>query len=158
MLVNFLRIDRMDLIAAVSYDFLVTDHVADEIASGYEEQQARYQEALNSNVLTQVALIDAQELEVFAMLADSQRLGIGECSAIACAVCNGHALAIDDRRAIREARNAQGDLAIVRTEGLVVAMIGEQLLTVEEADLIKKDWADNHRYKLQFDSFAELLP
>ena len=44
-LINFLRIDRMDSIAAVSCEFMVTDHVADEISEVYPEQQVRYQAA-----------------------------------------------------------------------------------------------------------------
>ena len=157
-LVNFLRIDRMDLIAAVSFAFLVTDHVTAEIIDGYEEQYDRFQAALDTCVITQIALSDPDELETFSRLTESQRLGVGECSAIACAACNGHALAIDDRRAIREARGTKDDLAIVRTQDLMVGMIVEELLTVEEADAIKNDWADNHRFQLTFDSFAELLP
>lgn len=40
-LVNFLRIDRMDLIGAHPASFIVTDHVAIEIADTYPDQQAR---------------------------------------------------------------------------------------------------------------------
>ena len=38
-LVNFLRIDRMDLIAGHSHAFIVTDHVADEVSDRYPHQQ-----------------------------------------------------------------------------------------------------------------------
>ena len=48
-LINFLRIDRMDLIAAHPASFIATDHVAAEIADTYPEQQARY--AANSDVI-----------------------------------------------------------------------------------------------------------
>ena len=41
-LINFLRINRMDLIAEHSHDFVVTDHVADEVTSRYPEQQQRF--------------------------------------------------------------------------------------------------------------------
>ena len=41
-LINFLKVDRMDLIGAYPRQFLATDHVADEIADAYPEQQARY--------------------------------------------------------------------------------------------------------------------
>ena len=36
-LVNFLRIDRMDLIAGHSHAFIVTDHVADEVSDRYPD-------------------------------------------------------------------------------------------------------------------------
>ena len=126
-LINFLRIDRMDLIAAVSYEFTATDHVADEISEVYPEQQVRYRAALDRGVVAQVSLTDPDELEFFAMLAASGRLGKGECSAIACAIHRGYALAIDDRRATREA-TARSDLEIVRTQDLIVRMIKQKAL------------------------------
>ena len=36
-LINFLRVDRMDLIARHSHRFLVTDHVAAEVTDFYGE-------------------------------------------------------------------------------------------------------------------------
>ena len=39
-LVNFLRIDRMDLIAGHSHAFIVTDHVADEVSAPIDAQIA----------------------------------------------------------------------------------------------------------------------
>lgn len=37
-LINFLRIDRMDLIGLFPRRFLATDHVAQEIAESYPDQ------------------------------------------------------------------------------------------------------------------------
>ena len=155
-LINFLRIDRMDLIAAVSYEFIATDHVADEISEAYLEQRVRYQAALDRGAVAQVSLTDPDELELFAMLAASGRLGKGECSAIACAIHRGYALAIDDRRATREA-TARSDLEIVRTQDLIVSMINQNLLSIVEADVIKDEWEQRHRFRLTISSFAELL-
>ena len=98
-LINDRSIDRMDLIAAVSYEFMVTDHVADEI----------------------------------------------------------YALAIDDRRATLEAA-ARSDLEIVRTQDLIASMIKQNLLSIAEADAIKGEWEQRHRFRLTISSFAELLP
>ena len=92
-LINDRSIDRMDLIAAVSYEFMVTDYV----------------------------------------------------------------LAIDDRRATREAA-ARSDLEIVRTQDLIVSMIKQNLLSIAEADAIKGEWEQRHRFRLTISSFAELLP
>lgn len=75
-LINFLRIDRMDLIAAVSYEFMATDHVADEISEAYPEQRVRYQAALDRGAVAQVSLNDPYELELFAVLAASGRLKV----------------------------------------------------------------------------------
>ena len=38
-LINFLRIDRIDLIAGHSHAFLATDHVANEVSDRYPDQQ-----------------------------------------------------------------------------------------------------------------------
>ena len=156
-LINFLRIDRMDLIAAVSYEFMATDHVTDEISEAYPEQRVCYQAALDRGAVAQVSLTDPDELELFAMLAASGRLGKGECSAIACAIHRGYALAIDDRRAVREATAARSDLEIVRTQDLIVSMLKQNLLSIAEADAIKDEWEQRHRFRLKISSFAELL-
>ena len=64
---------------------------------------------------------------------------------------------MDDRRAITQASKSSGELPIIRTEDLIVDMIKLELLTVEEADAIKDDWSNKHRFTLAFDSFGELL-
>ena len=156
-LINFLRINRMDLIAAVSYELMATDHVADEISEVYPEQRARYEAALDRGTVAQVSLTDPDELALFGVLAASGRLGKGECSAIACAIHRGYTLAIDDRRATREATAARSDLEIVRTQDLIVSMINQNLLSIAEADAIKDEWEQRHRFRLKISSFAELL-
>lgn len=156
-LVNFLRIDRMDLIARHSQDFVVTDHVVEEITNYYPEQQARFAAAVAAGTLQQVSVSEPAELALFGSLTASVRLGIGECSAIALAVHRGHILAIDDRRAMNEARRVSQSLRVLRTQDLMVSMIREELLGVDEADAIKDSWAMNHRFRLPFHSFGEIL-
>ena len=156
-LVNFLCIDRMDLIARYSHPIVVTDHVGDEITNYYPDQQARLTAALTDGTIRQLALVDPAELALFGMLAASGRLGTGECSAIALAIHHGHLLAIDDRRAANEARRSHAALRIVTTQDLVTGMIREKLIAVTDADLIKDDWATNHRFRLPIASFADVL-
>ena len=48
-LINFLRIDRMDLIGAHPASFITTDNVAAEIVDIYPHQQARYAAALTED-------------------------------------------------------------------------------------------------------------
>ena len=105
-LVNFLRIDRMDLIAAHSYAFIVTDHVADEVSDRYPDQQQRFAAAVEAGGLSQQSVTNRAEITLFGTLSASGRLGAGECSAIAVAVHRRHMLAIDDRRATVQARRA----------------------------------------------------
>jgi predicted nucleic acid-binding protein len=160
-LINFLRIDRMDLIAAHPASFIATDHVAAEIADTYPEQQARYAAALNAAQITEQRIDDPAELELFLRLAAKGRLGAGERAAIAVALTRGGALAIDDSRAIRRALEEAGfagtPLTILRTQDIVVQIIRDGALTIEAADAIRDDWANNHRFKLKIASFADLL-
>jgi predicted nucleic acid-binding protein len=160
-LVNFLRINRMDLIGAHPATFIATDHVAGEIAYTYPEQQARYAAALSAAQISEQRIDDPAELELFLRLAAHGRLGAGERSAIAVALNRKCALAIDDSRAIQraleEAEIVENPLTILRTQDIVVQIIRDGALTVEAADVIRNDWANNHRFKLKIGSFADLL-
>jgi predicted nucleic acid-binding protein len=55
-LVNFLCIDRMDLIARHSHRFMITGHVMEEITDHYPEQQARMNAALADETLEVVTV------------------------------------------------------------------------------------------------------
>ena len=157
-LINFLRIDRIDLIAGHSHAFLATDHVADEVSDQYPDQQRRFASALASGALTLVPVASAEELRLFASLSATGRLGAGECSAIALAVHRRCTLAIDDRVANRQALRVAPSLHIVTTQDLMVSMIREGLLQTRDADRIKHEWATHHRFTLKLDSFQSLLP
>ena len=160
-LINFLRIDRMDLIAAHPASFIATDHVAAEIADTYPEQQARYAAALSAAQISEQRIDDPAELELFLRLAAHGRLGAGERSAIAVALNRKCALAIDDSRAIQraigEAGIAGNPLMIVRTQDIVVELIRNGVVSVEAADAILLDWATNHRFRLKIASFRDVL-
>jgi hypothetical protein len=160
-LINFLRIDRMDLIAAHPASFIVTDHVAAEIVDTYPDQQARYAAALSAAQISEQRIDDPAELELFLRLAAHGRLGAGERSAIAVALNRKCALAIDDSRAIQraigEAGIAGNPLLIVRTQDIVVELIRNGVVSVEAADEIRLDWATNHRFRLKIASFRDVL-
>ena len=160
-LINFLRIDRMDLIGAHPASFIATDHVAAEITGTYPDQQARYAAALNAAQLLEQRIDDLAELEMFLRLAAKGRLGAGERAAIAVALNRGCALAIDDSRAIQralqEAALGQNALTILPTHDVMIELIRRRTITVEAADAILLDWATNHRFKLKIASFRERL-
>lgn len=122
-LVNFLRIDRMDLIGRHPFRFVVTDHVAAEITDHYAEQKARFQAAVAAGVLEQHSITGAAALDLFSQLSETRRLGAGESAAIAYAAVNGFALAIEDRRAARQARALKPELTIFGTQDLMASMI-----------------------------------
>jgi predicted nucleic acid-binding protein len=160
-LINFLRIDRMDLIGAHPASFIATDHVAAEIADTYLDQQTRYEVALTAGQVTQHRIDDPAELDIFLRMAEKGRLGAGERSAIAVALNRGCALAIDDSRAIyralEEAGIAGNALTIVRTQDIIVELVRNGVVSVEAADAIHVDWATNHHFKLKIASFHDLL-
>jgi predicted nucleic acid-binding protein len=159
--INFLKIDRMDLIGACPCRFLATDHVAAEIADSYSEQQTRYQAAVTAQQLDTCTVADSAEIALFRRLGRGQRLGCGECSAIAVAVNRRFALAIDDNRAVNRALCAAGlaghKLEMLRTQDVMLTLIRVAVLDVAEADLIKETWAQHHRFRINATSFRDLL-
>jgi predicted nucleic acid-binding protein len=160
-LINFLRIDRMDLIGRYPGRLLATDHVATELAHDYPEQQARYVAAVAAGVLDTCSVTDPAEVALFLRLGPGVRLGAGECSAISVALTRGYAIAIDDGRAIksavREAELVGAKLPVLRTQDIIVALIRASVLTLDEADHFKAEWERHHRFRLKISSFRDLL-
>ena len=156
-LINFLRIDRTDLLAGHSHAFLATDHVAAEITDRYPDQQQRFAAAVAAGAISETRVTKPEEIQLFVSLFAAGRLGAGECSAIALAIHRRYILAIDDRLATTHARRADATLRILATQGLVVSMIREGLLDVSEADRIKQEWATRHRFRLNLASFRDLV-
>ena len=160
-LINFLRIDRMDLIGVHPGFFIVTDKVASEIT--YPDQKSCYEAALSSGYLVQQKIDDPLEVEQFLRLdlKYGQHLGAGELSAIAVALNRNCRLAIDDNRAVRDALRDLGlgesPNRIIRTQDIIVELIKRNLLVFEEAESIRVDWETNHRFALKISSFRELL-
>lgn len=156
-LVNFLRIDRMELLGALPCRFIVTDHAAGELTDFYPEQVERYQAALAAGHVEACTVTDEASLDIFGQLTGTTRLGVGESATIAHAMVTGAGVAIDDRRAINEAQRIADGLVIVRTADLMVRMIEHALITVAQADTIKDDWAANHRFRIPIASFADIM-
>lgn len=156
-LVNFLAVDRMDLIASHPCRFVVTEHVIGEIQEHYQERYERFVSAMSDGTLSTLVVSSPDELETFGRLSLMGRLGLGECSAIAAAVHQGYALAIDDKRAAKLARQTSSNLRIVGTPELMVEMIRAGLISIEEADCLKEEWAREHRFVIKTTSFSEML-
>ncbi|MFO7903203.1 MAG: hypothetical protein ACQESR_29980 [Planctomycetota bacterium] len=157
-LVNFLKVRRLELLTEhPRYRFTVTDHVRGEVIDEFPEQIALVEEAINSGTLEEIRVTDPVELEAFVRLQSVRVLGNGERSAIAVAANRRLPVAIDDRRARREAHRFRRSLVLLDTEGIMVSLIQEGVLDVAEADGIKHDWQQNHRFKLRFQSFQERI-
>jgi len=126
-LINFLRIDRMDLIARHSHRLLITAHVTEEITEHFPEQQARLSAALADGTLEELTVSGDVAMNLFKELSETHRLGSGESAAIACAIANDFAIAIDDRTAANQARRPESRPCRSRHPGptgiIVVAII-----------------------------------
>ncbi len=157
-LLNFLKVDRLDLLTQhPNYRFLVTDHVRAEITQHYPDQLTRLEAALIAGKLDEIQVTDPKELQVFGQLHGAKRLGAGECSAIAVAANRGLPLAVDDKRARKEARAFSAEMVFLDTESLMVSLIHEGVIDVPTADSIKLEWEQKHRFKLGFGGFAERI-
>ena len=151
-LINFLKIDRIDLIARHSFTFFITDHVSDEVTRHYASQRTRLKAALEAGILREHSVEDAQDVALFGSL--KKNLGSSESSAIAFASQHSYGLAIDDGKAIKVAREISKDLKIFRTSDLLYLMIKENIINIQEADKLKQELEIKHGFKMPFSSFA----
>lgn len=156
-LINFLAINRMDLIKRHMCRLLITNHVRHEVTEHYEEQLTRLQQALDQGILEEIPVTDPNEIETFSKLTELERFGSGECACIAVAINRGYTLAIDDKKATNQARCSCPTIKILTTQDLMVSMIKSELITVHEADAIKDEWASIHKFKLKIRSFADFI-
>ena len=156
-LVNFLKIDRADLLANhPTYRFIVIDAVRAEVTKHYAAQVTRLEAAFVAGQLfeDQLAATSIAELAEFAAMA-SVKIGVGERAAIAAAKIRRLPLAMDDERAWKRAGSG---LTRLDTLSLMVNLIRAGTIDVATADAIKADWEKSHRFiKKHFSSFAELI-
>lgn len=153
-LVNFLRIDRYDLLANhPGYRFVITDHVRGEVSDPV--QKKRLEAAVADGTLQETSVQSLDEVTLFAQL--TARLGQGESAAIAAAAKRSFLVALDDRAAKKVAATHCPAGNVLDTVDLIVSLIHAGLLTVAEADTIKATWETQHRFRLKFVSFSERI-
>jgi predicted nucleic acid-binding protein len=157
-LINFLAIDQATLLLLhPRYRFILTEHVRYEVTEFYPEQYARLEAVLMEGAIEQIRVDDPEELEMFAALTILDRFGVGECAAIAAAAHRGCAIAIDDRAASNHVRRAFPAVSLETTQSLVAGLIRAAVLTVTVADGFKDRWERQHRFRLPFASFKDIL-
>jgi predicted nucleic acid-binding protein len=154
-LINFLRVNRMDLIERCSLVFFITDHVQEEITNLFSDQKTLLELSLDQKIIQKTNVSSSKEFDIFAELTRSRQLGVGESAAIAVA-SRGWRLAIDDNQAIKKSGSYLHSNSIIRTQDLIILMIEEGVLAIEEADSLIHVWASEHRFKLKIKSFKEL--
>ena len=151
-LLNFLHVRRFDLMQGMGLKVRIVDAVYDEVASEREQL-----DRLVNEEAIRVLTLEGEALTGNVARLLSLGLGQGEAFSFAAAIEFKGAIAIDDRRAIKRAQIVAPDIAIITTTDIVLAGIQSNRITVVEADLLKTEWADNHRFRLKFGSFNDLL-
>jgi predicted nucleic acid-binding protein len=159
-LVNFLKIDRTDLLANhPAYRFVIPDLVRNEVTRHYAAQVARLDAALAAGQLLSddpAETTDPAELATFAAM-DKLKIGEGERAAIAAASTRRLPLTMDDQRAWKRAAAFCAGVPREDTVSIIVSIIKAGVIDVAAADVIKADWHANHRFTLRFQSFAEKI-
>lgn len=154
-LLNFLRVGRLDLLVGLpGHEFLVTDHVQGEVT---DDGSARLLvAALAEKRLREERVDSPDEVAAFGQLTAVRTLGVGECAALAVAVCRRLPIAIDDKAARKKATAMFGFEQFVGTADLVVAAIRGGLIDVKGADEMQRLWESELRFRMGFGSFGEL--
>lgn len=153
-LINFLRLDRLDLLTDHSnWRFVVTDHVVSEVIETI--QQNRLSHALSQSQIDLVLICEQSELERFGQI--NTFLGKGESAAIAVAESRDWLIALDEggkaRRTIQEGSCKN---RLITTPGILLDLLKKQSVTVENADEMKVK-LEAMNYRMSFDSFSDFL-
>jgi len=151
-LLNFLRVRRFDLVHGLGYRVRIVDAVYEEIQTEREQLDRIVEEGHIKTITLEGTAITDSVAKFLAL-----GLGNGESFSFAAAVEFEAAIAIDDIRAVKKTKGIAGGLTVVTSTDIVVAGIRASRLTLQEADLLKADWASNHRFRLKFNSFGDLL-
>jgi predicted nucleic acid-binding protein len=153
-LINLIHIDSLALLGRLAgFRFVVVEEVILEIS---EPDQARaLAQALESGWISRESLENPEGLELFATLV--RTLGRGEAASLALSVTCGYAVACDERRVFRrEALARLGEKRILTTPGIMLLAIRAGLISVEEADGMKR-LLEQRRFVMTFASFSELM-
>lgn len=152
-LINLAQVDRLDLLSDLQdLDFCIPQEVLAEVI----RERVRVEEALHRGHLRELLLGETGELALFADL--RQIMGMGEAACLAMAVHRGALIASDEKRVFkREAEARLGPGRLLNTPGLLLLTIRRGILTVDEADNLKRD-LEALRFRMKFESFRELIP
>ncbi len=152
-LINFLHLERLDILADIAeVDFVVPEQVVEEIT---DPQQARtLAHAVRGGRLRSERSTDPSEIATYADL--RQFMGRGEAACLSIAERRGWLVAVDERgRFRRMARERIGEGRILNTPGILVIAIRAGGISVDEADMLKAR-LETHRFRMKFDSFRDV--
>lgn len=154
-LLNFLKIERLDLLTGLRSELHIVEEVKAEIV--YAAQAILLLESLEKGEVRVHQMSDIALIRSAVYLRDTLGLGLGEAFSFAAAHALQAVLALDDERAIKRGKERFPDVKIIKTPDLIINAIRQKLLDVVEADAIKENWATHHRYILNFKSFSERI-
>lgn len=139
LLLNFLRIDRMDILGALpGFRFRILNHGVNEVTQ--EPHRTRLREALDQGHIVEFELTELTAIADYDAL--RQVLGDGEAATIAAAGHEQCVVGMDEiARAKREAIARVGEQNLLNTPGVLVHAVRVGLLTLEEAEQIRLDLA-----------------
>ncbi len=154
-LLNFVKIGRIELLGQLGTSVVLLDQVFGEVRRS--EQRAAVKSAVASGTLELQSVRDLVEVVLFTELRAGGRLGAGECAVLAVALTRNWIAGLQDRKAYAEGKCRREDLVICKTEDLVLTLIKTGCLTIEEADELLVEWAAKHRFRSRLTSFRDLM-
>ena len=95
-LINFLRIERLDILYAFTREILTTDMVRKEVSAKSVAQKVVFDKEVSECRIGIRTLVSPLEFDIYLKLLDDERLGAGESSAIAIATVGNYFVAMDD--------------------------------------------------------------
>ncbi|MDH0864008.1 hypothetical protein [Mitsuaria sp. GD03876] len=154
-LINFIHLKQLELLNRLPrHRFSIPDQVVDEVT--HADQATALAKSFECRHLDRCNTSETAASELFDVL--SEKIESGEAACIAIAAAGGHSVATDERRhAERFAKQLLGAHRLLRTETVLGRCIEHGVITVEEADEFKAQ-LELKRYKMNFDSFADLIP
>ena len=154
-LVNFLTLDRMDILRSLRiYAFHVPNHVVAEVE--YAEQLGRLEAAIAEGTVTELEIVHPAEIALYDEL--RRFLGDGEAACLAVAATRRWVMATDEKcRLRREIFERLGEEYLLNTPGAIVAALRVGILTVPEAEAIREELARHRFVMTDVPPFEELL-
>ena len=153
-LLNFVKIGRVELLGQLGTSVVLLDQVLDEVIRS--DQRKAVKGAVAAGTLDLQSVRNPVEVALFTELRAGGRLGAGECAVLAVALTRDWVAGLQDRRARTEGQRRRGDLVLCQTEDLVLKLIQAGYLTLEEADGFLAEWAAKHHFKSRVTSFRDL--
>ena len=154
-LLNFVKIGRVELLGQLGTSVVLLDQVLDEVRR--PNQNKTVKDAVAAGTLDLQSVRNPVEVALFTDLRAGGRLGAGECAVLAVALTRNWVAGLQDRRARTEGQRRREDLALCQTEDLVLTLIKADYLTIEEADGFLVEWAAKHHFRSKVTSFRDLM-